>query len=144
MSMEPSESKNRLCSVSSRQVDNLTQEDSPESLLSMAAVERRSRVENSEFVPFFAAPSTTDKRCPSVPTTRNFDSRISSLIVSVQYRVDSAERQNAALFSAASSAEARICPRKLSSPSGIRGKFFGSTKGNSTTRLFACTSNLLS
>ena len=62
----------------------------------------------AELLPFLAAPSTTDSRWPSVPTTRKVESRISSLMTSVEYRVDSVETQNNALVSAVSSAEARI------------------------------------
>src|SRR2546425_7787376 len=97
----------------------------------MDAVERRRRVEKvPQLVPVFAAPSTTDSRCPSVPTTRKTESRSSSLTTSVPYRVDSVETQHNALVSAVSTAEERIWPRKLSSPSGVCGKLFGSTQGN--------------
>jgi len=61
-------------------------------------VERSRSVEKAaELFPFFVAPSTTDSRCPSVPTTRKTESRISSFTTSVEYRVDSVETQNNAL-----------------------------------------------
>src|SRR6266487_3738663 len=72
MSWVPSGSTNRLNSCSEPQVENSTHRGSSAkpNRLRMLAVEWSRSAENVELPSILAVPSTTDRRCPSVPTTR--------------------------------------------------------------------------
>src|SRR5438034_347934 len=144
MSWVPPGSTNRLNSCSEPQVENSTHRGSSAkpNRLRTVAVEWSRSAENVELPPVLAVPSATDRRCPSVPTTRKTEPRSSSLRALVLYRPDSVETQNSARRNAASNAEPRNWPCGFSSPSGVSGKLFGSAHDRTTVRLLALTSHL--